>query len=59
MINHPERLNYNISSLKNAVFGGSTVSKDLLIKMLEMKMKNVMVGYGIFEFKISKPLTTA
>ena len=41
---------YDLSSLKNAVFGGSTVPTDLLVRLKkELNVKSVTVGYGMTE----------
>lgn len=49
LINHPERKNHDLSSLKYAVIGASTVPPDLLVKMQnELHIQATIVGYGMF-----------
>lgn len=60
LLNHPERKNYNLSSLKNTLIGASTVPPDLLKLMKdELKIKNIVVGYGLTESSLLASLTTA
>jgi fatty-acyl-CoA synthase len=50
LLNHPERKNHNLTSLENAVIGGSTVPPDLLMKMKgALNIKRIVVGYGKFD----------
>ena len=59
MINHPEREKYDLSSLENGILGGSTVPADLLNKMkLILKLKDVIVGYGMTETSFAHTVTT-
>ena len=45
MINHPERKNYDLSSLKYMLVGASTVPRDLMVKIKnDIKIKNVIVN---------------
>ena len=47
LLHHPDRKNYDLSSIENAIFGGSTVAPELLKKMHEnFKLKMIIVGYG-------------
>ena len=47
LLNHPERKNHDISSLKYGVIGASTVAPDLLVKMQkELNIEGIIVGYG-------------
>ena len=50
IINHPERKNYDLSSLETMLIGAAVVPKDLLLKIKkELNMKHVIVGYGMTE----------
>jgi acyl-CoA synthetase (AMP-forming)/AMP-acid ligase II len=50
MINHPERKNYDLSSLQYLLCGASTVPKDLALKIKnDLKIKNTILGYGMTE----------
>jgi hypothetical protein len=45
MLNHPDRRNYDLSSLKYMLIGASTVPRDLMIKIKdEIKIPHVMVN---------------
>lgn len=40
LVNHPDRINYNLSSLENAIIGASTVPPDLLQQLKnDLKIK--------------------
>ena len=50
IINHPDRLKYDLSSLKYMVIGASTIPKDLLLKARDiLKIEHIAVGYGLTE----------
>lgn len=50
ILNHPERKNYDLSSLEYMLIGASTVPKDLLIKLKqELKFKYIISGLGMTE----------
>jgi fatty-acyl-CoA synthase len=58
-MNHPERKNYDISSLENAVIGGSTVQASLLAKMKSiLNIRAIIVGYGMTETSFCHTVTT-
>lgn len=47
LLHHPERKNYDLSSLDTVIFGGATVPPELLKKMHEnFNLKMIAVGYG-------------
>ena len=47
ILNHPERKKFDLSSLRNAIIGGSTVPGDLLRQMKQdLNLKSIIVGYG-------------
>lgn len=51
LLNHPERKNYDISSLESMLIGASVVPKDLLIKLKkELNLKHIIVGLVYIKF---------
>lgn len=60
LLNHPERSKFDLSSLDNALFGGSTCPPDLLKRLRdELNLKQIIVGYGMTETSLCATLTTA
>lgn len=51
LLNHPERKNYDLSSLRTMLIGASTVPKDLLIKLREEipSFTSILSGIGMTE----------
>lgn len=50
MINHPERKNYDLSSLQYMLIGASNVPKTLLLKIKQdLNLKHILIGYGMTE----------
>ena len=51
MLNHPERKNYDLSSLKTMLVGASTVPKDLMLKLRQEipSFESILTGLGMTE----------
>jgi len=50
MLDHPERQNFDLGSLRHVVYGGSPISETLLARLMEaVPAVNLMQGYGMTE----------
>lgn len=58
LLNHPDKKDYDTSSLKYAVIGGSTVPPELLADLTNIaKIDEIMVGYGLTETSLCHSLS--
>jgi len=50
MLDEPERVEHDISSLKTAIIGAATIPEELVRRMLiELEIEHLMTGYGLTE----------
>lgn len=59
LLNHNERKDYDLSSLKKIIMGASTVPYDLVLKLKDDLQANyVIIGYGMTETSMGEAFTT-
>jgi fatty-acyl-CoA synthase len=58
LINHPDRLKYDLSTLEFVTTGASVVPKDLVVKIKDtLKLKSIIIGYAMTETGCTGTLT--
>ncbi|CAF0873115.1 unnamed protein product [Brachionus calyciflorus] len=58
LLHHPDRKKFDLSSLRNVIFGGSTAPPELLQQMNQnFTLENIIIGYGMTETSMCHSIT--